>query len=95
MLNSLAWTPLGRAFGGPAGPRTDLQGAASGHGGGYGYCPEGVPVEFALLSLLGPNQIGSATNDNNETKIRNANKICLKITLVYSYTKLVWIEIRF
>ena len=24
--------------------------AASGHGG---YCPEGIPVEFALLSLLG------------------------------------------
>jgi hypothetical protein len=27
----------------------DLAGAASGHGG---YCPEGVPVEFALLSIL-------------------------------------------
>lgn len=27
----------------------DLYGAAS---GGYGHCPEGVPVEFALLSLL-------------------------------------------
>ena len=27
----------------------DLHGAAS---GGYGHCPEGVPVEFALLSLL-------------------------------------------
>lgn len=29
--------------------RDDLVGAASGHGG---YCPEGVPVEFALLSIL-------------------------------------------
>ena len=27
----------------------DLAGAASGHGG---HCPEGVPVEFALLSIL-------------------------------------------
>ena len=30
---------------------TDLQVAASGHGG-YSSCPEGVPVEFALLSIL-------------------------------------------
>ena len=29
----------------------DLQAAASGHGG-YSHCPEGVPVEFALLSIL-------------------------------------------
>ena len=28
----------------------DLQAAAS--GGGYNSCPEGVPVEFALLSIL-------------------------------------------
>ena len=31
--------------------QSDLAGAASGSGYG-GYCPEGIPVEFALLSIL-------------------------------------------
>ena len=31
---------------------SDLVGAANGHGGHGGYCPGGVPVEFALLSIM-------------------------------------------
>ena len=33
----------------PKSDNLDLVAAASGHGG---YCPEGIPVEFAVLSLL-------------------------------------------
>jgi len=39
---------IGRAYNGPLG-ESDMLGAAS---SGYGHCPEGIPVEFALLSIL-------------------------------------------
>ena len=32
--------------------RQDLQAAASGGGYGHTSCPQGVPIEFALLSIL-------------------------------------------
>lgn len=32
--------------------QVDLSSAASGHGG-YGYCPEGIPAETAILAILG------------------------------------------
>lgn len=32
--------------------RADLQAAASGGGYGHTSCPQGVPIEFALLSIL-------------------------------------------
>ncbi len=34
------------------GKQADLVGAASGYGGGYGYCPQGIPIELALCLLL-------------------------------------------
>ena len=34
------------------GRQADLVGAASGYGGGYGYCPQGIPIELALCLLL-------------------------------------------
>ena len=34
------------------GKQGDLMGAASGYGGGYGYCPQGIPIELALCLLL-------------------------------------------
>ena len=34
------------------GKQADLMGAASGYGGGYSYCPQGIPIELALCLLL-------------------------------------------
>ena len=34
------------------GKQGDLMGAASGYGGGYSYCPQGIPIELALCLLL-------------------------------------------